>query len=235
MIKIVGNSWTSPIKYAIDKKLNIKKIKSAIKHIEEKTCLKFSEVQNLGDTDEGIKFVKKDQCSSSLGKQDNKVNIINLTYECSEIFGVVQHEIGDKKLNIKKIKSAIKHIEEKTCLKFSEVQNLDDTDEGIKFVKKDQCSSSLGKQDNKVNIINLTSECSGISGVVQHEIGHALGLIHKHQRDDRDSYVSIWEANIMNGYSDQFDDYGSNVLFNSLNITYEYGSAMHYERIAYST
>uniref|UniRef100_A0A0N4ZAR9 Metalloendopeptidase n=1 Tax=Parastrongyloides trichosuri TaxID=131310 RepID=A0A0N4ZAR9_PARTI len=127
-------------------------------------------------------------------------------------------------LNNRIIRTTIKNIEKKTCFSFVEEKSLSDKEEGIKFVKKEQCSSSLGKQDNKVNIINLTYECSEIFGVVQHEIGHALGLIHKHQRDDRDSYVNIWEANIMNEYKDQINDYDGNVLFNSLNLTYEYGS-----------
>uniref|UniRef100_A0A0N4ZKX6 Metalloendopeptidase n=1 Tax=Parastrongyloides trichosuri TaxID=131310 RepID=A0A0N4ZKX6_PARTI len=138
-------------------------------------------------------------------------------------------------LNSRVIKAAIKNIERETCLEFEKVEKLSDTEEGIKFVKQNQCSSSLGKNNGTINTINLTISCSEFLGVVQHEIGHALGLIHKHQRDDRGNYVSIQKTNIINGYSDQFDDYDGNVLFNSLNITYEYGSAMHYERIAYST
>uniref|UniRef100_A0A0N4ZKX5 Metalloendopeptidase n=1 Tax=Parastrongyloides trichosuri TaxID=131310 RepID=A0A0N4ZKX5_PARTI len=132
-------------------------------------------------------------------------------------------------LDSKKIKVAIKRIEEKTCLKFNEDQTLSDTEQGIKFVKGNECGSALGKQNGNVNFINLTHYCSTILGVVQHEIGHALGLIHEHQREDRDDYVSIQKANIIDEHRKQIEDVEASATFNSLGIIYEYGSAMHYE------
>ncbi|MFO1475410.1 MAG: M12 family metallopeptidase [Verrucomicrobiota bacterium] len=63
-----------------------------------------------------------------------------------------------------------------------------------------------------------------------HEIGHALGLVHEHQRSDRDSYVTIFSANIIPGAEGNFVKLG-----NSQNKTaYDFLSVMHYYRAAFS-
>jgi hypothetical protein len=38
---------------------------------------------------------------------------------------------------------------------------------------------------------NLGSTCPAFTGTIYHELGHALGLFHEHQRADRDNYVSV--------------------------------------------
>lgn len=65
---------------------------------------------------------------------------------------------------------------------------------------------------------------------IVHEIGHALGLIHEHSRSDRDTYVTIFTANIMAGQEQNFDvesamTYGA----------YDFASVMHYQRDAWSS
>lgn len=67
--------------------------------------------------------------------------------------------------------------------------------------------------------------------VICHEIGHALGAIHEHQRSDRDSYVTILTNNIQPGLEANFIRLG-----NSTNLgAYDFLSVMHYRRDAYST
>ena len=62
-------------------------------------------------------------------------------------------------------------------------------------------------------------------GTICHEIGHALGLIHEHQRSDRDSYVVILTNNIADGIGN-FPK-----LTNSRNQgAYDFLSIMHYSR-----
>jgi len=39
---------------------------------------------------------------------------------------------------------------------------------------------------------------------VCHELGHTLGLVHEHQRSDRDTYVVVLTANILSGQEGNF-------------------------------
>jgi len=66
--------------------------------------------------------------------------------------------------------------------------------------------------------------------ILAHEIGHSLGLIHEHQRSDRDHYVSIVTANISFGQSAQFTRIPSSTHFRP----YDFLSIMHYERTSFT-
>jgi len=65
---------------------------------------------------------------------------------------------------------------------------------------------------------------------IAHEIGHALGLIHEHQRSGRDSYVTINYSYIQNGYEYAFAIVGSTNYG-----AYDFDSLMHYDKCAVST
>lgn len=57
-----------------------------------------------------------------------------------------------------------------------------------------------------------------------HEIGHALGLVHEHQRSDRDAFVQVLTNNIAAGALGNFTKLG-----NSANVgAYDFLSVMHY-------
>jgi hypothetical protein len=89
------------------------------------------------------------------------------------------------------ITEAIKHWQDNTDITFVERTNENNY---IEFIEtKRNNSSYLGMIGGKQRIrISEGSE----AGTVIHEIGHAIGLIHEHSRNDRDNYVIIKWKNI---------------------------------------
>ncbi len=64
-------------------------------------------------------------------------------------------------------------------------------------------------------------------GTLCHEIGHVLGMVHEHQRSDRDNFVTIFTANIIGGAGNG----NFTLLPSSLNKgAYDFLSVMHYSR-----
>jgi hypothetical protein len=62
-------------------------------------------------------------------------------------------------------------------------------------------------------------------GTIAHELGHALGLIHEHQRVDRDSWVRIAWVHVEEQYRRDFERIDTQ---NNLWSFYDYESIMHY-------
>ncbi|MEQ8769674.1 MAG: M12 family metallopeptidase [Phycisphaerales bacterium] len=77
-------------------------------------------------------------------------------------------------------------------------------------------------------IINIES---WTEGVIVHEVLHAMGFLHEHQRADRDTYVTIFEENVNEEDLSQFTI--SNNPANQFG-DYDFESIMHYSRFAFS-
>jgi hypothetical protein len=96
----------------------------------------------------------------------------------------------------------------------------------IRFAWDPYMPSTAGSSDSVgvkggAQYISLGSAVS--TGLVIHELGHAIGLYHEHQRPDRDAYVTFMPACVQNGKLSQFDvrlglNYG----------VYDKASIMHY-------
>ncbi|KAL8561655.1 hypothetical protein ACOMHN_001387 [Nucella lapillus] len=96
----------------------------------------------------------------------------------------------------------------------------------ISIVKQEGCSSSVGRKGGRQDVI-LGEGCY-VTGVVLHELMHALGFWHEHSRPDRDSYISIVWENIATDHRSNFKKYDTSTI-NTLQTQYDYGSIMHYK------
>uniref|UniRef100_A0A672N979 Metalloendopeptidase n=1 Tax=Sinocyclocheilus grahami TaxID=75366 RepID=A0A672N979_SINGR len=92
------------------------------------------------------------------------------------------------------------------------------------------CYSYLGRIGGKQLVSFKRTGCV-YHGIIQHELNHALGFYHEHTRSDRDQYVKInWEY-IPTEKASNFQIRNTN----NQNTTYDYGSIMHYGKIAFTT
>jgi len=116
----------------------------------------------------------------------------------------------------------------KTCIRFKKK-----TSESayIRFRSSSGCASYVGRQGRGQDIM-LGSGC-WIRGIVAHEIGHAIGFFHEQSRPDRDSYITVYYANIRPGTQRNFHKYPKTTI-DSLGTRYDYGSLMHYRATAFS-
>lgn len=83
-------------------------------------------------------------------------------------------------------------------------------------------------------VIDSDASCWA-SGVVQHELGHALDAVHEQQRTDRDAYVTISDHGIVDHCGQGTWDSNFGEVATETATAYDYASIMHYPSPAHYT
>lgn len=68
---------------------------------------------------------------------------------------------------------------------------------------------------------------------IVHEFLHAAGFFHQQSATDRDNYITVVKANIIDGMEPNFDKYSSS-LITSYGQAYDYYSILHYDPYAFT-
>ncbi|KAH6934703.1 hypothetical protein HPB50_027218 [Hyalomma asiaticum] len=126
------------------------------------------------------------------------------------------------------IESAIRQIEDNTCVKF--VPYDYELRDYIYIVPLKGCYSYVGRVRGE-QTVSLGKGCLYI-GTIVHELLHALGFFHEHSRRDRDDYLQIFLNNVQPGFRNQFEKlhfYGRNML-----TGFDYNSIMLYGSTAFA-
>ncbi|XP_071480298.1 zinc metalloproteinase nas-14-like [Diadema antillarum] len=129
----------------------------------------------------------------------------------------------------KRILDAMQRFHEMTCIRFRPRTIERDY---ILFTQSLGCWSMVGRTGGRQKI-SLSGTCRGSRGVIMHELMHAIGFRHEHNRPDRDGYIEIYWQNIKEGFTNNFRKY-SNEHVQTLGTGYDFLSLMHYPLTAFS-
>jgi len=147
--------------------------------------------------------------------------------------GIIPYEIDNNFSGERKalFRQAMRHWENNTCIQF--VERGSEHPNYIVFTERPcGCCSFVGKRGNGPQAISIGKNCDKF-GIVVHELGHVVGFWHEHTRPDRDNHVEIVSSNIMTGQEYNFNKLSEEEV-NSLGVTYDFDSIMHYARNTFS-
>ncbi|XP_058819645.1 hatching enzyme 1.2-like [Topomyia yanbarensis] len=130
------------------------------------------------------------------------------------------------------ILGAMREFEKYTCVRFRErvkekaYASIDNSDYG--------CWADVGRGTGKT-LVNLQQGCANGLTTPIHELMHALGFYHEHNRLDRDNYIDVIYDNMIPDpsiyYNFQLPEASEVTNFN---IPYDIGSIMHYSQYSFS-
>eukprot|EP00933_Yihiella_yeosuensis_P053618 TRINITY_DN51895_c0_g1_i1.p1 TRINITY_DN51895_c0_g1~~TRINITY_DN51895_c0_g1_i1.p1 ORF type:complete len:408 (+),score=59.17 TRINITY_DN51895_c0_g1_i1:107-1330(+) len=133
-------------------------------------------------------------------------------------------------------RKAVADYTQNSCVKWREIEASTDkrcAEKPSVMVKNNKpgCNSHIGMQFTWVNSqrLNLEQGCH-VHGVILHEMGHAIGLAHEHERYDRDKYINVHWENIKPEFKFAFKKRFSA----STSDPYDYKSLMHYGNYEFS-
>lgn len=117
----------------------------------------------------------------------------------------------------------------KGCFDLRDYRTIPNDDPYLWFRPSTSCSSFVGYRGCNYNPINIAPGCN--KGAIIHEILHALGAHHEHQRPDRNAYVTIIQSNV------QPANFQANfpIINQAMGLgPYDYMSIMHYSSTAFA-
>ncbi|CAP24291.2 Protein CBR-NAS-12 [Caenorhabditis briggsae] len=133
-----------------------------------------------------------------------------------------QYSATQKKILI----SSLRYFERVSCFKFVDRTTQNDY---LFIVPLDGCYSYVGKIGGR-QALSLAADCIA-DYIIWHEMMHAIGFEHEHQRPDRDSFIRVDYSNVIPGQMINFDKLQqSQVEFPD---SYDYKSIMHYDGYAF--
>ncbi|ESO93105.1 hypothetical protein LOTGIDRAFT_232838 [Lottia gigantea] len=126
------------------------------------------------------------------------------------------------------IEFSIGYLRDRTCLKFTEVDQKNYSAPHVRFVRQNGCQADLGYNPNR----DTTCSCCS-KGTCYHEMLHVLGFMHEHQRPERDRYIEIDYLVIDPVKWSQFVMLSENEVSYTDKDIYKVGSTMHYSGWAF--
>ena len=125
------------------------------------------------------------------------------------------------------IKSALQKLSDDVGGYVKFVKKTSDHGEFITFTDNNGCRSFISKVPRARTTgqdLSLGPGCVR-SGIIQHEMMHALGFFHEQERPDWEDYITINWDNVKEGHEKEFSE---SVAVDPKGTPYDYDSIMHY-------
>ncbi|WKY05400.1 hypothetical protein Q1695_005980 [Nippostrongylus brasiliensis] len=124
------------------------------------------------------------------------------------------------------IRDSLDELERMSCFRFVERSNEKDY---LSLVPLDGCYSFVGKIGG-AQVVSLARDCVA-DYIIWHEVMHAIGFEHEHQRPDRDNYIRVEYKNVQQGQLLNFEKLSPYEV--DYPDGYDYKSIMHYDAYAF--
>lgn len=127
------------------------------------------------------------------------------------------------------LSKAIYQFKTRTCIRF--IKRKKEPDYVIFSSRRNGCFSYIGRLGGP-QTINLEKACTRL-GTFEHEMMHALGIIHEHSRPDRDNFIKVQYDNIEREDLNNFQKYPYFEI-DDLGEPFNFASLMMYPNQAFS-